>query len=230
MLTLGNPTPTPARSSLTFGAGKLMMVTLRGSRTAMARGACSFSTSRAHASSRCGSIVAWATVTPTCRTACRHQAGQGTHPPGPSHPAPAPTRAQKLLMASGGKPRRRRAVSVKSRGSSQSLRKHRCDSQTCPGQDPPWLLAPLPPHGTRLHQPDDLPLGDDGVEQVQAPVLPLHGAVDIQRIAQPEVGGASAREAQAQPSSVSCPATAPRTPSHGHTVPQHFGSHWDADN
>lgn len=42
------------------------------------------------------------------------------------HPilSPAPTRAQKLLMASGGKPRRRRAVSVKSRGSSQSLRRH----------------------------------------------------------------------------------------------------------
>ena len=31
-----------------------------------------------------------------------------------------PIRAQKLLMASGGKPRRLRAVKVKSRGSSQS--------------------------------------------------------------------------------------------------------------
>lgn len=88
MLSLGNPTPTPARSSLTFGAGKLVMVTLRGSRTAMARGACSFSTSRAHASSRCGSIVAWATVTPTYGTACRHHAGWETHPPAPSHPVP----------------------------------------------------------------------------------------------------------------------------------------------
>lgn len=88
MLTLGNPTPTPAQGSLTFGAGKLVMVTLRGSRTAMARGACSFSTSRAHASSRCGSIVAWATVTPTCRTACCHHASQGTCPPALSHPVP----------------------------------------------------------------------------------------------------------------------------------------------
>lgn len=89
MLTLGNPTPTPAHGSLTFGAGKLVMVTLRGSRTAMARGACSFSTSRTHASSRCGSIVAWATVTPTCGTACCHQAGWGMHPPDPSHPVPS---------------------------------------------------------------------------------------------------------------------------------------------
>lgn len=66
----------------------MVMVTLRGSSTAMARGACSFSTSRTHASSRCGSIVAWATVTPTC----------GTHRTGYHHPgvlgevaAPRPT-------------------------------------------------------------------------------------------------------------------------------------------
>lgn len=65
MLISRDPTSTTAHGSLTLGAGKLVMVTLRGSRTAMARGACSFSTSLAHASSRCGSIVAWATVTPT---------------------------------------------------------------------------------------------------------------------------------------------------------------------
>jgi len=149
MLTLRNPTPAPAHGSLTFGAGKLVMVTLRGSRTAMARAACSFSTSRAHASSRCGSIVAWATVTPTCGTACCHHASRGrTHPPRPML-SPAPTRAQKLLMASAGKPRRRRAVSVKSRGSSQSLRKHRCGRQRAPGETHPgcqprfYLTAPV---------------------------------------------------------------------------------------
>lgn len=177
------------------------MVTLRGSSTAMARGACSFSTSRTHASSRCGSIVAWATVTPTCGTrdmACRHPGGWGRWlPPAPPCPT-APTRAQKLLMASGGKPRRRRAVRVKSRGSSQSLRTHRDHHQTHPERVPPHLLAPILPHSTRLHQADDFPLGDDGVEQVQAPVLPLHGAVDVQRVAQPEVGGAPAGNNLAQ--------------------------------
>lgn len=102
MLALGNPTPTPARGSLTFGAGKLVMVTLRGSRTAMARGACSLSTSRAHASSRCGSIVAWATVTPTCGTACCHHAGQGTHPPARSRPVPSTYPGTEVVDGLGG--------------------------------------------------------------------------------------------------------------------------------
>lgn len=211
MLTSGNSAPTPAHSSLTFGEGKLVMVTLRGSRTAMARGACSFRTSRAQASSRCGSIVAWATVTPICGTACVTTLAKGCiHLPHPILP-PAPTRAQKLLIASGGKPLRRRAVSVKSRGSSQSLRKHQPDSQARPGQDPPRLLALLLPHGTCLYQPDDLPFGDHGVEQVQAPILPLHRAVHIQRIAQPEVGGAPAKEVQTQPGSAFCQPPAPQT-------------------
>lgn len=56
------------------------------------------------------------------------------------HPV-VPTRAQKLLMASGGKPRRRRAVSVKSRGSSQSLRRHCCDNPACPERQPLCLLV-----------------------------------------------------------------------------------------
>ena len=60
----------------------------------MVRGAVTFSVSLTTASSICGSTTAWAPV--------------------------RPMRAQKLLMASAGKPRRRRAVSVNSRGSSQS--------------------------------------------------------------------------------------------------------------
>lgn len=68
-------------------------------------------------------------------------------------------------------------------------------------------MALLLPHSTCLHQPDDLSLGDDGVEQVQASIFPLHRAVNIQSVAQPEVGGASAREVQSQPSSATwtCP-------------------------
>ena len=42
------------------------MVTFRGSRTAMALGAVSFRISLTQASSRWGSMVTWATVTPTC--------------------------------------------------------------------------------------------------------------------------------------------------------------------
>ena len=38
----------------------------------------------------------------------------------------------------------------------------------------------------------DLPLGDDGVLEVQPAILPLHGAVQVQRIAQPVVGRTSA--------------------------------------
>lgn len=67
----------------------MVMVTLRGSSTAMARGACSFSTSLTHASSKWGSIVAWATVTPTCgmgRAAVTLLA-RGTRPHTPSHGA-----------------------------------------------------------------------------------------------------------------------------------------------
>lgn len=48
------------------------------------------------------------------------------------------------------------------------------------------------PDGSGLHQFDDLPLGHDGVVQVEAPVFPLHGAIDVQRVTQPEVRGAPA--------------------------------------
>lgn len=48
-------------------SGRLVMVTLSGSSTAMALGAVSLSTSLTHDSSRCGSVVVWETVTPTCQ-------------------------------------------------------------------------------------------------------------------------------------------------------------------
>lgn len=48
-------------------AGKLVMVTLSGSRTAMTLGAVSFRYSLTHASRRWGSVVVWETVTPTCQ-------------------------------------------------------------------------------------------------------------------------------------------------------------------
>lgn len=46
-------------------SGRLVMVTLSGSRTAMALGAVSFKYSLTHASRSCGSVVVWETVTPT---------------------------------------------------------------------------------------------------------------------------------------------------------------------
>lgn len=101
------------------------MMTRSDSSTAMARGAVSFSTSRTQASRRCGSIVVCATVTPTWQESSASVTATITNCH--TQPSICPpnllgyTRAQKLLMASGGKPRRRRAVSVKSRGSSQSL-------------------------------------------------------------------------------------------------------------
>ena len=48
-------------------SGRLVMVTLSGSSTAMALGAVSLSTSLTHDSSRWGSVVVWETVTPTCQ-------------------------------------------------------------------------------------------------------------------------------------------------------------------
>lgn len=47
-------------------SGRLVMVTLSGSSTAMALGAESFRNSLTHASRRWGSVVVWETVTPTC--------------------------------------------------------------------------------------------------------------------------------------------------------------------
>lgn len=43
------------------------------------------------------------------------------------------------------------------------------------------------PDHTGLHQFDDLPLGHHSVGEVQAAVLPLHGAVKIQSVAQPVI-------------------------------------------
>jgi len=133
----------------------------------------------------------------------------GTHPPAPSHAVPGTHPGTEVVdglsweasPAQGCQREEPRVIPVPE--------KTPVWQAACPGRDPPRLPAPLLPHGARLHQPDDLPLGDDGVEQVQAPVLPLHGAVDIQRVAQPEVGGAPAREAQ--PGSPSRPPAAPRT-------------------
>lgn len=42
-----------------------------------------------------------------------------------------------------------------------------------------------------LYETLDLPFGDHSVEKVKTTILPLHRAVDVQRIAQPIVGGAS---------------------------------------
>lgn len=98
-------------------SGRLVMVTLRGSRTAMARGAWSFSTSLTHDSNMWGSIVAWATVTPTWQDGIKHSNNSIAY----STISLSRTFAQKLLMASDGKPLLLRAVRVKRRGSSQSL-------------------------------------------------------------------------------------------------------------
>lgn len=95
---------------------------LSGCRIAMALGAVSFKKSLTHASRRCGSVVVWETVTPTCRgvvfnyTTVLNECMQLQGPSNTLH-----TRAQKLLIASAGKPLLLSAVKVKSRGSSQSL-------------------------------------------------------------------------------------------------------------
>ena len=43
------------------------------------------------------------------------------------------------------------------------------------------------PDNSCLYQFDDFPLGYNGVGEVQASIFPLHWAVDIQGIAQPEI-------------------------------------------
>lgn len=53
-------------------SGRLVMVTLSGSSTAMALGAESFRKSLTHASRRWGSVVVWETVTPTCHKILLH--------------------------------------------------------------------------------------------------------------------------------------------------------------
>ncbi len=42
-----------------------------------------------------------------------------------------------------------------------------------------------------LYETLDLPFGDHSVEEVETAILPLHRTVDVQRITQPIVGGAS---------------------------------------
>lgn len=49
------------------------------------------------------------------------------------------------------------------------------------------------PDSSCFYQANDLSFGDHCVEEIQAPVLPLHGAVGIQRIAQPVIRGAPVR-------------------------------------
>lgn len=43
------------------------------------------------------------------------------------------------------------------------------------------------PDNAGLYQFDDFPLGHDCVGEVQTPIFPLHRAVHIQSVAQPEI-------------------------------------------
>lgn len=60
-------------------------------------------------------------------------------------------------------------------------------------ETPPHL-----PHSTSCHKLENLPLGDNRVVQIEATVLPLYRAIDVQCIAQPEVGGASGVRGESQ--------------------------------
>lgn len=50
------------------------------------------------------------------------------------------------------------------------------------------------PYCTGIHQFDDFPLGHNSVREVQTPVLPLHRAVQIQSVTQPEIRGTPCRK------------------------------------
>lgn len=50
------------------------------------------------------------------------------------------------------------------------------------------------PYCTGFHQFDDFPLGHNSVREVQTPVLPLHRAVQIQSVTQPEIRGTPCRK------------------------------------
>lgn len=108
------------------------------------------------------------------------------------------TRAQKLLIASEGNPRLLRAVRVKSRGSSQSLKntiqgdQHITIISSSQLNDPQKkLYVCVLPNNSCFHQFNDLPLGNNSVSEIESAIFPLHRAVQIQSITQPEIWGSS---------------------------------------
>ena len=93
-----------------------------------------------------------------------------------------PTRPQKLLIACGGKPRRRRAVRVKRRGSSQS--------QTRPESISAWIFRFE--HLTVFDMQVTVVLQSyNRVVDVESAIFPLNGAVHVHGVAEPEVRRAS---------------------------------------
>ena len=89
-----------------------------------------------------------------------------------------PIRAQKLLMDSAGNPRRLRAANVKRRGSSQSLQ--------IPANEVRGIIRELLQNMittkiilTGRNEFPYFPLANDSVTDVEPPVLPLHGTIDL---------------------------------------------------
>lgn len=102
-------------------------------------------------------------------------------------------------MACGGKPRLRRAVRVNRRGSSQSLDNTWHTDTLKPNHNGLQSLTVIGsftsqqsslrvlPYNSSFNQFDDLSFGDDSVGEIESAVFPLHRAVHIKSVAQPEI-------------------------------------------
>lgn len=63
---------------------------------------------------------------------------------------------------------------------------------------PSLAKKPHLPHSASCHKLENLPLRDNSIVQIEAAILPLHRTIDVQCIAQPEVGRASGVGGQSQ--------------------------------